>query len=1048
MVRFSIRRPVTVAMGYLAISLLGVLAWRNLPIELLPDTDLPRLSVTANWRGSSPETVEAFLTSPLEATIQQVRGVEKVLSTSMENNGTGMARIDIEFERETDMDFARLELSERLAALEEDLPAGVNGPYVSQYVPEEFSRQRRNFMSYTVTGQYTLEALRTLVDEKIDPELRQIDGVADITAYGGRQRLLELELNEGKVRALGLSVDEVNRRIAELEYVKEAGAVKRDGRLYPIALRHRADSIPEILNVPLITTSGTVVRVRDLATVHDTYEEASEYYRIDGRPAVSFEILKALGTNTVEVAENVKARLAVLERSLPPGTRLILDNDESEGIKLQLTDLRTRALVAALIVFGVLLIFLRSFRSAAITFATIVFSVLITLNLIYFGGFTLNVLTLMGLAMGFGLMIDNAIVVLENIYRRRRIGDNAEVAAERGTAEVLVPVLGATITNVIVLLPFVYLQGELRVYYVPLALVVGFSQIASLIVGFTFIPALAARALKSGKFAWSIAGSDRQNDDPFYKRWYVLFVRRTLNYPWLTIAASVLLLGGSYYLFKKTVATGGLWRPWFNEQTTVDIQIRQQRGEELANTDEIARFFEQRLREVDFVERFVTRVYPLSASIRVTFPDSIENTDAPVVLKESMGEYAVGFGGAQVMVYGRGPAFGGSGGMGGASPNYSIKILGYNYEMVRDIADDLAVKLKRFSRVREVDTNSAGRSFMRDRASQIVMTIDRERLAMHGLSARDLVREVGAATQGRDRGNSTIRVAGDELIYLVKLEGHRYFDVVQLRELLLPAPGGEQVRLGDVANLEEKPIIGRVIREDQQYQRIVSYEFRGPSKLGDRVRDAVLKATVLPPGFSIDMDDDFLFSRDQKKQIWAVLLFGVILIFMVTATLFESLRQPVCVLLTVPMALIGVFLLFYFTRASFTREAYIGVIMMAGVVVNNAILLIDHVNQLRRNYGMALTDALVRGSSERVRPILMTSATTILGLLPLVLFSEAADANIWNALGFAMIGGMASSTVLVLTVTPALYLLFERRRERRLFRSTPVEPQLVAAGAD
>ena len=1045
MVRFSIQRPITVAMGYLAISLLGIMAWRNLPIELLPDTDLPRLSVNASWTGASPETVEAFLTSPLEAAIQQVRGVEKITSTSMEQNGRGVSRIDIEFERETDMEFARLELSERLAALEEELPAGTMGPYVQQYVPEEFSRQRRNFLSYTVTGPYTLEALRTLIDEKIDPELRQVEGVADVSAYGGRRRLLELELNEGKVRALGLSVDEVDRRIAQLEYVKEAGAIRREGRLYPLALRHRADSIAEVLNVPLLTANGTVIRVRDLATIHDTYEEAQEYYRIDGRPAVSFEVLKSMGTNTVEVADNVKARLAGLERSLPPGTRMLLDNDESEAIKLQLTDLRSRAAIAALIVFAVLLIFLRSFRSAAITFATIVFSVLITLNLIYFGGFTLNVLTLMGLAMGFGLMIDNAIVVLENIYRRRRNGDDAVRAAERGTAEVLVPVLGATITNVIVLLPFVYLQGELKVYYVPLALVVGFSQLASLVVGFTFIPALAARALKSGRFAWSIAGAT-ETDDPFYKRWYMLFVRRTLHYPWLTIATAVVMLGGSYYLFKKTVSTGMLWRPWYNESTTVDISIRQQRGEELERTDEITRFFEQRLREVAFVERFVTRVNPLSAQIRVTFPDSIENTDLPVVLKESMGEYAVAFGGAQVSVFGRGPSFSGAGG-GGASPNYSIKILGYNYEAVRDIAEDLAVKLKRFSRVREIDTNSAGRSFQRDRASQIVMDINRERLAMHGLSTRDLLREVNSAVAGRNR-NSTIRVDGEELLYAIKLEGHRYLDVVQLRELLLPAPGGSQIRLGDVATLEEKPIIGRVIREDQQYQRIVSYEFRGPAKLGDRVRTAVLKATTLPPGFSIEMDDEFAFSSAQKKQIYAVLVFGVILIFMVTAGLFESLRQPIAVLLTVPMALIGVFLLFYFTRASFTREAYIGVIMMGGVVVNNAILLIDHVNQLRNDHGVPLVDALVKGASERVRPILMTSATTILGLLPLVMFSEAADANIWNALGFAMIGGMASSTVLVLTVTPSLYLLFERRHERRRLAAIPVEPNCVAVGAD
>ena len=1044
MVGFSIRRPVAVAMAYTAVSLLGVLAWKNLPIELLPDTELPRLTVRANWRGASPETVEAFLTSPLEAEIQQVRGVEKVTSTSFEQSGTGQSSIEVQFERETDMEFARLELSERLAALEDKLPAGTNGPFVQQYVPEAFSRQQRTFLSYTVTGPFTLEALRALIDEKIAPELREVTGVANVEGFGGRKRLLELELDEGKVRALGLNLGEVDRRVRELEYVKEAGAIRREGKLYPLALRHRADSIPEILNLSLLTDKARIVRVRDVATLHDTYEEPDSYYRIDGRPAVAFVVTKSIRTNTVDVADQVKARLAAYEKNLPPGVRLILDEDQSEGIKLQLTDLRARTIVSAIIVFLVLLAFLRSLRTATIAFATIAFSVLITLNLVYFGGFSLNVLTLMGLAMGFGFMVDNAIVVLENIYRRRRLGENADSAADKGTREVFAAVLGATITNVIVLLPFVYLQGELKLYYVPLALVVGFAQLASLVVGFSFIPALAARALRPERFVARRA-SDRGTGIPVYARGYQTMVRATLRRPWVSVFAALLLLGGSYYLFNKKVTTGVLWRNWFNEDTYISISINQPRGEELSNTDEIARFFENKLREVEFVERYRTNVFPLNAQLRVTFPDSIENTDAPVVLKEQLSEYAVAFGGTNVIVSGYGPAFGG-GGFGGSSPNYSIKILGYNYEQVRDIAEDLAVKLRRFSRIRDVDTNSAGNSFQRDKASEIALTIDRERLALHGLSPRELIREVGAAVQGRNT-QSTMRIAGEEVNYAIKLEGYRYLDVVQLRELLLPAPGGELIRLGDVATLQERKVIGRVIRENQQYQRIVSYEFRGPAKLGDRVKSAVMKATQLPPGFKLAEDDSFYWGTEQKKQIWGVLAFGVLLIFMVCAALFESMRQPICVLLTVPMALIGVFLTFVITKASFTREAYIGVIMMAGVVVNNAILLVDHVNQLRRKHGLDLEDALVRGAAERVRPIIMTTVTTILAMLPLVLFSEAADANIWNALGFAMIGGLTSSTFLVLTVTPALYFLFERRRPRKA-ESAASDAMLEPVGAD
>jgi HAE1 family hydrophobic/amphiphilic exporter-1 len=397
----------------------------------------------------------------------------------------------------------------------------------------------------------------------------------------------------------------------------------------------------------------------------------------------------------------------------------------------------------------------------------------------------------------------------------------------------------------------------------------------------------------------------------------------------------------------------------------------------------------------------------------------------PPTIKEALQGEGLQFGGAEVRVYGYGPSFGG--GM-SAPPNYAIKILGYNYEKVRAIAEDIGARLQRFSRVKEVDTNSSGRTSFRDRATELVLSIDRRKLALHGLTVRNVTDQVSAAVRGAARA-SPIRVAGEELLYSVKLSGYRDMDVVQLNELQIPAADGKSVRLGDVARIGEKDVLSRILREDQQYQRTVGYEFRGPGKLGDRVKQAVVENTALPPGFSIVEDEGWRWSNDERRQIYGVLAFAVVLVFMVCAALFESVRQPICILLTVPMALIGVFLLFWLTGASFTREAYIGVIMMAGIVVNSAILLVDHINQLRRYHALPLKEALVRGSVERARPILMTTCTTIAGLLPLVLFSQAADANIWNALGFALIGGLLTSTVLVLTVTPALYYLFERSAE-------------------
>jgi HAE1 family hydrophobic/amphiphilic exporter-1 len=1024
-IRQSLRRPVAVAMAYGAVAVLGVAAWRNVPIEVLPDTQLPQLTVSATWPGASPETLEAFLTAPLESAIQQVRGVERIVSTSSEQQGRGSAEIIVEFARDVDMDFARLDLSERLATLEESLPPGADQVQVDQYVPEEFEEQNRPFLEYTLTGPYTLEALRQHLDDVVAPELSQVDGVALVSVYGGRERRLEIELDEEAIAALGLDAMSVRGAITGLDLVREAGVIREGGRELALTIVNRPSSADDVRGAFLTVTGGTPVRVGDVARVYDTYEEPRAFSRVQGQPAVGLRVLKSIGVNTIRVADAAKARMAELERLAPYGTRYELESDLSEDIRTQFADLRTRSVFSALVIFLVLLAFLRSFQSAGLIFATIAFSVLIALNMIYFGGLTLNLLTLMGLALGFGLIVDNAIVVLENVFRRRQRGESAEESAEHGAREVVLPIMASTATTLIVFVPFVYLQGELRVFYVPLAIVVGLTLVASLLVAFTFIPAIAARIQDRA----ARRGGKTSERPPLYVRFYSDLVGFTVKHPWPAIVVTMMVFVGSYQLFDRYVSRWAMWGGGWGSETYISVMIDLPRGSNLDRTDELVRYFEERVASMPEVERFATRVMPNSGYMEITFPDSLENTAVPVVIKEQMVAFSHTFTGAEVRVYGYGPSFYGGG---GSPPNYGIQVLGYNYERVRDIAEEIGTRLTRLSRVVEVDTNASSNRFSRDRASEFTLEVDRDRLARHEISVEEVVQGIGAAVAGNTQF-SYLKLGGDEVQVQVKLQSTQDLDVLALQETLIPTPSGQRIRLGDVVQVAQREVLAQIRRENQQYERTVAYEFRGPARLGDVVHEAVMAGTDVPPGYTVQAGrNNWFVSEEDREQIWMVLAIALVLVYMVTAALFESLLRPLCVILTVPMALIGVYLIFFYTGASFTREAYIGVIMMLGIVVNNAILLVDHVNRVRGEAPeLSLDAAIVRGTVERVRPILMTTITTVLGLLPLVIFGDGAGSNIWDALALVLIGGLLSSTLFVLTITPAVYRLLEGLRGDR-----------------
>ncbi len=1028
MIDLAIRRPVATAAIYVALFALGVWSFRLIPVEDMPDVEFPRLTVTATWSGASPEALEAFVTAPLEAVIQQVGGVERVVSeSSADRRGTGSsARIDVEFERETRMEFARLALSERINSIRDELPEGVS-PDISPYVPQEFAEESEELLSFSLTGPYTFSRLGEIADEEIAAALRGLPGVSAVQVRGAERREIAIELDRGRLEALGLRPEMVRLRIQELSTPRAPGSVELDGRQLAISVRTRAIEVSDIEDMIVLSRPDGPVRVGDLGQVRDQTEDPYSFWRINGQPTISLGVYRQSGTNVIRVADRVKAEMAELAETLPAGTQIELRRDQSDTIREQITDLRLRAIAAALVIFLVLMLFLRSLAAVLVVFATIGFSVLIAVNFLYLGGFSLNLLTLAGLAWGFGLVVDNGIVVLENVERHRRGGASPPKAASRGARQVVLPVIAATMTTAIVLVPFLFLQGELRVYYLPLSYAVGFSIIASLFVAFTFVPALAARVTGMGGARRTPAASRTvapgfAGAEPFYIRGYRTLLGFGLRHPALVALVCLGSLGGSWYLFDTHVSKGTRWSGFGGQDTYIRIIIEFPRGAGLDRTDELARSFEAKLATLDEVERYDVQVQANYALINAWFPDELELTSVPVAIKDQMVAYSYGFSGVDVRVYGFGPSFYGGG---SSPPNYSIQVLGYSYLTVQEIAEELASRLTRFSRIRDVDPNASGSWFTRDKEFEYFVEPNRDELAAYNISVSELLDYVAANIQGQPQ-RSRIRVGGEEVQFAVKLDGYREFDFFDLGDLRVPVEGDEEVRLAGVANVGRRDVMASILREDQQYERTVAWEFRGPPKLGDLVRDEVINAMELPPGYRIEKSRYGGWTTEETTQMWVVLAFSILLIYMVTAGLFESLAAPFVVLFSLPFALIGVFLIFFYTDATFTDTAFIGTIMMGGIVVNNAILVVYHIGALRER--LPTMDAIVQGTLERVRPILMTTLTTVFGLLPLVLFAPSQDQNIWNALALATIGGLISSTLFVLVAIPVAYRYIVARR--------------------
>ena len=492
--KIFIERPIATATVFAAILILGVYSFLNLPFEFMPkEEDFPRVSISTIWSGVPPEIIQAQVTAPLEEVASRVKGVKKITSTSRMNSST----INLEFDPKTNMEFATLALREEISRIKDDLPYGVMPPRVIPFVPEEFREEP--FLNYSISGDYTLQKLREMVKERIEFGVGSVKGVGDVMVTGGSDAVIKVALDKDRLKALNIHPGRIFQALSDMNLTYPVGKIQKGNQEYIFKISTSVKSIRVLGETVIAYSGGNPVKLKDVAQAFPSYDDVDRINRINGQPTISLTVWKEAGTSTLKVAKAVKTKLEDIRSELPQDLVFRTVNDESERIQKNLRHLYLLVGIVLFVIFFLVFLILKSFQPSILVLSSIAFSVLITFNLIYFLKISVNILTLGGLALGFGLFVDNSIVVFENVLRYREKGASPVEAAIKGSKEVFLPVLAATLTTMSVFFAFAYFTGRLQLYYLPLAIVIASALAASLLVSFSLIPALSPRLLKKGK---------------------------------------------------------------------------------------------------------------------------------------------------------------------------------------------------------------------------------------------------------------------------------------------------------------------------------------------------------------------------------------------------------------------------------------------------------------------------------------------------------------------------------------------------------------------
>ena len=1027
MIGFATRRPSVVWALSVMILLAGAVSFTKLPLATRTTVELPRLTVSSIWTGSSAEVMEAYVTAPLEAAVQGVRGVRRVDSESQD----GRASLSVMLEPNADVQLTRLAIHERLELLRTEFPQGVTAPVVSNYVPEGLAE--RPLLVLSVSGPYTPGTLQKLLTERVAPRLSAVQGISDVTVNGGATLGVSVTYNAALMRRIGMSPNVITSTVQSARQVEALGYESNGVNARPVLMRDQPADLEDVMRLPVRGRALRVFPLGELATARAEEDTRGSFYRINGRPAVGVSISRHAGADAIKTAAKLREVIVELRKEMPRAVTIAISNDQSIDLADDLRDLAQRGAISFLAVLVVLSLLLQRWRAVALIMGSTAVAIAGTALSLYLFSIPANLLTLAGLGMGIGILVQNAIIVVNRLSTVPNTPEDRALAAMR----IMPAVVGSTLTTAVVLFPFLYLQGDARSAFVPFAAAFVMATLWSVFTALIIVPAIGLGTPKR-RVNW-------RRTQCIY-RW---LLERGLRWRWLTLTVTVAVLAVISWGFVKKVPRYAWGGGYGDDRTKLTVYLSFPRGSDPATVDLSMREFEDIVLgrpEVEFVQS--RSGDGKSGNMSVLFTRSGGMTSVPLEMQELLTQRAVLIGGASVSVQGEGPGFN-SGGGGGSYSSFRIKILGYSYDGVTKVANDLKARLELIRRVKDVKI-TAGGYWGSERNFVVVLDPNRAALAHAGITATQFTAALAREVRGVG-GGFPLTIGGEETRVNVKAAGVRERTMEQLQNSLIQSVEGATVRLGDLAEVRAQEALTLVTREDQQYVRMVAYDFRGPQKMAQRTHDSFMKSISVPSGYTaLDGNRNYGADTDESENgLYLVFAMGITLVVLVVALVFDSVWGAWMVFLSLPLALAGVGAAFWAFNAAFTREAAVGVILVVGLAVHQSILLVDAALHKRRAHSAQGDKAalhagqVVQASLDRVSMIVLVTLTSLASLAPLSIGTKAN--NLFGAIALATAGGTVAGTLAAMFVIPALLVGRRGTPRRTRARKVAAPPAPVAA---